>query len=127
MCEICPSRPVHTFPSLQLPRLRAREVPVAGPAAGAQRGGRPECSIWAAKCSSQPPNSIPAPIQAPEHMVLLALLAPSHFGLKPKFQLQVKNIRSREREEQHSDLLFSFAADLCRCKATMPRDTEGTG
>lgn len=120
MCEICPSRPVHTFPSLQLPCLGAREVRAAGPAAAAQRGGRSERSIWAAKCPSQPANSFPAPIQAPEHMVLLAPHALSHFGLKPKFQLQAKNIRSRGREEQQtSDLLFGFVADLCRCRDGM--------
>lgn len=85
-----------------------RHLSQLGRVRGAQRIGYSECSIWVANCPSQPPNSVPAPISAPEHMVLLAPLAPIHFLFKTEFQFQPKNIRSRKIEEQRTKLQICF-------------------
>lgn len=86
-----------------------------------------------ANCPSQPPNSVPAPILAPEHMVLLAPLAPIHVLFKSKFQSQAKNIRSRKPEEQQLQLQICFLfctpslQDFSCQQATMLQDTRGMG
>lgn len=63
-----------------------------------------ERSICAANCPRRPTDSNPAPIQAPEHMVLLAPLSPIHFLFKSKFPCQAKNTRSRKTAEQKTKL-----------------------
>lgn len=66
--------------------------------------GYSERSICAANCPRRPTDSNPAPIQAPEHMVLLAPLSPIYFLFKSKFPFQAKNIRSRKTVEQQTKL-----------------------
>ena len=70
--------------------------------------GYSERSIWVANCPSQPPNSVLAPISAPEHMVLFAPLAPIHCLFKSEFQFQAKNIRSRKTEGQQTKLQICY-------------------
>lgn len=66
--------------------------------------GYSERSICAANCPRRPTDSNPAPIQAPEHMVLSAPLSPIHFLFKYKFPFQDKNTRSRKTVEQQTKL-----------------------
>lgn len=108
--ELCLPCPIPTLPISTPPGLHLLFVPQT-PRGLSQLGqcrerawGYSERSICAANCPRRPTNSNPAPIQAPEHMVLLAPLSPIHFLFKSIFPFQAKNIRSRKTEEQQTKL-----------------------
>lgn len=112
LCEVssAPPAPFSLCPSPLIPVCTFCTLPQTwgGPSqqgwCGDRVWGYSERSICTANCPHRPTDNNPAPIQDPEHMVLLAPLSPIHFLFKSKFPFQAKNIRSRTTAEQQTKL-----------------------